>query len=180
MQRDALLGGHFRLSSGRHSARFIQKFRILEDPKLVESVASALVGAAREFSPTVVVSAAVGGIILGYEVARQLGTKAIFVEKEAGVAMLRRNFSLEPADRALVVEDVVTTGGSVREVIDVVLARGAAVAAIAVVVRRAPIDFGYPTIVLLELPLASYDPPRCPLCAAGEPISEPGSRFVRT
>ena len=123
--RGAILSGHFRLSSGRHSNRFVQKFRILEDPPLVERVAAALASAARPLAPTVVVSAAVGGIVLGYETARQLGTLGIFVEKENGVPALRRGFALGPDDRAFVVEDVVTTGSSIHEVIDVVRARGA-------------------------------------------------------
>jgi len=178
VQRDALLAGHFRLSSGLHSARFIQKVRILEDPTLVEPVARALAGAARAFTPTVVVSAAVGGIVLGYETARQLGTKAIFVEKEAGVAVLRRNFSLEPSDRALVVEDVVTTGLSVREVLDVVRSRGASISAVAIVVQRAAADFGVPPVALLDLPTVSFAPDDCPQCEAGEAITEPGSRFI--
>ncbi|GAC1391686.1 MAG: orotate phosphoribosyltransferase [Vulcanimicrobiaceae bacterium] len=174
--RGALLDGHFKLSSGRHSNRFVQKFRILEDPKLVEIVAREIAAVFADTKPTVVVSAAVGGIILGYEVARALGTKAIFVEKEENVPKLRRNFSLEPGDRALVVEDVVTTGGSVREVLDVVKSRGAIVAGIGVIVQRAPADFGVRTHPLLALPIESYEPENCPQCKAGEPITDPGSR----
>jgi orotate phosphoribosyltransferase len=174
--RGALLEGHFRLSSGRHSARFVQKFRMLEDPRLVEEVASAIAVRARALEPTVVVSAAVGGIVLGYEVARQLGTLAIFVEKESGVPTLRRGFRLGPNERALVVEDVVTTGLSVREVIDVVQASGAAVAGVALAVRREPVDFGLPTIALLDIPVESYDASECPLCARGVQLSDPGSR----
>ncbi len=176
--RGALLDGHFRLSSGRHSNRFIQKFRILEDPATVSAIAAEFVRQAAPFEPTVVVSAAVGGIVLGYEVARQLGTKAIFVEKENGVPALRRGFALGPGDRAFVVEDVVTTGGSVREVLEVVRARGAQTVAVGVIVRRQPIEFGPPTIVLLELPVVSYDPADCPQCMEGEPLTEPGSRFL--
>src|SRR5580704_7221152 len=97
--RGALLDGHFRLSSGRHSAKFIQKFRILEDPKLVEPVAREIAAVYIHEKPTVVVSAAVGGIVLGYEVARALGVKSIFVEKENGVPRLRRGFTLTPEDR---------------------------------------------------------------------------------
>ena len=174
--RGALLEGHFLLSSGRHSDRFIQKFRVLEDPRLVEPIARAIAEAARAYTPTVVVSAAVGGIVLGYEVARQLDTLALFVEKEGGVATLRRGFALGPADRALVVEDVVTTGLSVREVLGVVRASGAAVAAVAVVVRREPVEFGVPTVALLDLPVRSYEPAECPLCAQGAALLEPGSR----
>ncbi len=176
--RGALLSGHFRLSSGRHSDRFVQKFRLLEDPRLVEFAARELARRALPLAPTVVVSAAVGGIVLGYETARQLGTLAIFVEKEQGRPTLRRGFALGPGDRALVVEDVVTTGGSVREVVEVVRAHGAAVAGIGVVVQRAAADFGLPAYALLDLPIASYEPEQCPQCAAGQPLTEPGSRFL--
>lgn len=175
-ERGALLQGHFRLSSGLHSARFVQKFRILEDPALVEPIARELASAFAEASPTVVASAAVGGIVLGYEVARALGVKAIFVEKENGVAVLRRGFALAPSDRALIVEDVVTTGGSVREVIDVVRASGAAVAGIGAIVQRAGVDFGVPFRALLDVPIASFEAAACPQCARGEAISDPGSR----
>ena len=178
--RGAILNGHFRLSSGRHSSVFVQKFRVLEQPVLVERVAQELAARARELTPTVVVSAAVGGIILGYETARQLGTLGIFVEKENGVPTLRRGFALGAGERAFVVEDVVTTGGSVREVLDVIRAHGAHVAGVGVIVRRAPIDFGVPTTALLDLPIGSFEPEHCPQCAAGEPITEPGSRFLRS
>lgn len=175
-ERGALLSGHFRLSSGRHSDRFIQKFRILEHPPLVEAVAEKIAAAFKDAKPTVVVSAAVGGIVLGYEVARQLGVDAIFVEKENGVATLRRSFSLRPGDRALVVEDVVTTGLSVREVIDVVRKHGAEVAGVGVIVQRGEAGFGVPTCALLQMPLESYDPQECPQCRAHQPIDDPGSR----
>lgn len=175
-QRGALLDGHFRLSSGRHSDRFIQKFRILESPPLVEQVARAIADAFRDAKPTKVVSAAVGGIILGYEVARQLGTDAIFVEKENGAAMLRRSFHIEPSDRVLVVEDVVTTGLSVREVINVVRSYEATVVGVGVIVKRGEADFGVPTHALLDLPIVSYAPDECPQCKNGEPITDPGSR----
>ncbi len=177
-ERGALLNGHFRLSSGRHSDRFIQKFRILEDPVALEGIGEQLAVLARSFKPTVVVSAAVGGIVLGYEVARQLGTKAIFVEKENGRPVLRRGFALGPGDRAYVVEDVVTTGGSVREVLDVVRERGAEPVAVGVIVRRQPIEFDVPTLALLDLPVVSYDPADCPQCMEGQALTEPGSRFI--
>lgn len=176
--RGALLEGHFALSSGRHSNRFIQKFRILEDPALVEPVASAIAQAFRDAAPTVVVSAAVGGIVLGYEVARALGTKAIFVEKEGGVPVLRRNFRLTGDDRALIVEDVITTGGSVREVLAVVRARGALPVGVGAIVRRGQADLGVPFHALLEMPIVSYDAADCPQCRAGEPLSDPGSRRI--
>lgn len=175
-QRGALLEGHFKLSSGRHSPRFVQKFRVLEDPSIVEPVARQIAGHFRDAHPTVVVSAAVGGIILGYEVARALGTKAIFVEKEGGVPKLRRSFSLDSSDRALIVEDVVTTGGSVKEVLDVVRAAGATPVGVGVIVQRGEADFGVPTYALLDMPIVSFDASECPQCEAGEPITDPGSR----
>lgn len=174
--RGALLEGHFKLSSGRHSNRFIQKFRILEDPAIVEPLAREIAAAFANEKPTIVVSAAVGGIVLGYEVARALGTKSIFVEKEQGTPRLRRSFRLEPSDRALVVEDVVTTGGSVREVLDVVRSSGAAVVGVGLIVARGPAEFGVKTFGLLELPIESYDPQDCPQCAAGQALTDPGSR----
>ena len=177
-QRGALLKGHFRLSSGRHSDRFVQKFRILEDPVLLEPVARAIAGRFRASSPTIVVGAAVGGILLAYEVARQLESKAIFVEKENGVPALRRGFALSPNDRALIVEDVVTTGLSVREVIEVVRGSGAEIVGIGVIILRGKGDFGLTTHALLELPLESYDERECPQCRDGEPLTDPGSRRV--
>jgi orotate phosphoribosyltransferase len=174
--RGALLDGHFRLSSGRHSNRFIQKFRILEDPKIVEQVAREIANAFADSKPTIVVSAAVGGIILGYEVARALGTKGIFVEKQDGVPLLRRNFHLDASDRALVVEDVVTTGGSVKEVLDVVRKTGANVVGVGVIVQRGHADFGVPTHALLNMPIVSHEAGECPQCKNNEPFIDPGSR----
>jgi orotate phosphoribosyltransferase len=177
--RGALLEGHFRLSSGRHSNRFVQKFRLLEDPRLVERVARALAAEARPLAPSVVVSAAVGGIVLGYETARQLGTFAIFVEKEDGRPALRRGFALGPGDRAFVVEDVVTTGGSIREVIDVVREAGAQIAGVGIVVRRAPVDFGVPTSGAARSPDRVVRAGRAARSARRVSRStEPGSRFL--
>ncbi len=180
--RGALLEGHFRLSSGRHSDRFVQKFRILEDPSLLEPVGRAIAQRFRSSRPTVVVSAAVGGILLGYEVARHLGVKAIFVERENGLPVLRRGFTLSRSDRALVVEDVVTTGLSVGEVIDVVRQHGAQVAGVGAIITRGDAeskgqdDNAIPIQALFELPLRSFAQDECPLCGAGEPLSDPGSR----
>lgn len=175
-KRGALLRGHFKLSSGRHSGTFIQKFRILEDPKIVEPIARGIAEAFAPERPTVVISAAVGGIILGYEVARALGTKAVFVEKEGGVPKLRRDFQLRASDRVLIVEDVVTTGSSVKEVIEVVAACGAAAIGVGIIVRRGESDFTVRAFALLDMPIVSYDPAECPQCAGGESITDPGSR----
>lgn len=174
--RGALLDGHFRLSSGRHSDRFIQKFRILEDPQLVEPVARAIADAFRDAHPTVVLSAAVGGVILGYEVARALGVKAIFVEKEAGAPVLRRGFRLSAADCVLVAEDVITTGGSVQEVLRIAREAGATIAGVGAIVRRGEAEFGVPTIALLDMPIDSYDESQCTQCRERVPIDDPGSR----
>lgn len=177
--RGALLEGHFRLSSGRHSDRFVQKFRFLEDPAFLERVVAALLAKMPALDVTAVVSAAVGGIVLGYEFARQLGTRAIFVEKEGGTPRFRRGFGVAPGERVLVVEDVITTGLSVREVIDVVQAEGGVVAAAAVVVARSVVDVGAPLFALLDLPMESFEPASCPQCATGAPLDEPGSRFLQ-
>ncbi|MDH2910460.1 MAG: orotate phosphoribosyltransferase [Candidatus Eremiobacteraeota bacterium] len=176
VERGAVLEGHFRLSSGRHSDRFVQKFRILEEPKLVAPVAQAIAARFAAERPTIVVSAAVGGIVLGYEVARALGLRAIFAEKEAGVPVLRRGFALGPEDRALVVEDVVTTGGSVREVLELVRAHGATCVGVGAIVARSLPDFGVRFEALLEMPIESFEADACPLCARGAPIIDPGSR----
>ena len=175
-QRGALLSGHFRLSSGLHSDRFIQKFRIFEDPPTAEAVGAALADVLRPYKPQVVVSAAVGGILPGYIVARHLGVRNIFVEKEAGVPTLRRGFTLHRGERAAIVEDVMTTGKSTAEVVDVVRAHGAEVVAIGAVVKRGNATLPYPVNALLELPLDDYTPDACPLCRRGVAVEDPGSR----
>lgn len=179
-RRGALLTGHFRLSSGLHSDRFIQKFRIFEDPPTAEAVGAALADLLRPYHPQVVVSAAVGGILPGYIVARNLGVRNIFVEKESGVPTLRRGFSLQPGERAVVVEDVMTTGRSTAEVIELVQAHGAQVCAVGAVVRRGSAKPSVPLVALLDLPLADYPPDACPLCAQGIPLADPGSRRATT
>jgi orotate phosphoribosyltransferase len=177
--RGALLDGHFRLSSGRHSAGFIQKFRLLEDPAFLELVVAALLAKMPGIAPDVVVSAAVGGIVLGYECARQLGTRAIFVEKVDGKATFRRGFFVAPGERVLIVEDVITTGLSVREVVEVVTDGGGEVVCVGALVQRAPVDLGARLVPLLELAIESFDPAECAQCTAGLALTEPGSRFLR-
>ena len=174
--RGALLSGHFLLSSGLHSDRFIQKFRIFEDPPTAEAVGAALAERLRPFKPGVVVAAAIGGIIPGYIVARNLGVRDIFVEKEAGVPALRRGFTLAPGERVAVVEDVMTTGKSTAEVIGVVESAGADVVAIGSIIKRGNPTFSYPLVTLLDLPLADYGRAECPQCARGVPLQDPGSR----
>ena len=176
----ALLEGHFRLSSGLHSPGYLQCALVLQHPQHAAALGAALADRVRESRPTTVLSPALGGLIIGHEVARALGARAIFAEREDGVLRLRRGFSLTEAERVIVVEDVVTTGGSTRETMQVARAGGAQVlAATAVVDRsggRAALDV--PLHALLQLTLPTYDPDACPLCAQGVPIAKPGSRQV--
>ena len=171
-----MLSGHFLLSSGLHSDRFIQKFRIFENPPTAEAICGALAEQLRKFEPHVVVSAAVGGIIPGYVVAKGLGVRDIFVEKEGGVPVLRRGFTISPGERVAVIEDVMTTGKSVAEVIEVVSGAGGNVVAIGAVVKRGKPALPLPVTALLDLPLNDYTAGICPLCRDGVPITDPGSR----
>jgi orotate phosphoribosyltransferase len=175
-RRGAMLTGHFVLSSGLHSDRFIQKFRIFEDPPTAESVCGALADLMRSSQPHVVVSAAVGGVIPGYVVAKALGVRDIFVEKENGVATLRRGFAISRGERVAVVEDVMTTGKSTAEILDVVQHHGGDVVSIGAVVKRGRVDLPLPVTALLDLPLADYSPEECDLCKRRVPIVDPGSR----
>ena len=172
----ALLSGHFRLSSGLHSDRFIQKFRLFEDPVRAEIVAAALARRLAPAKPNVVVSAAVGGIIPGFLVAKALGVRNVFVEKESGRPALRRGFQLGPPDCAAIVEDVMTTGASTREVIGVVEALGGSVVAVGAIVRRGRAEVGRPVESLLDLPLNDSEPENCRACQEGLPLDDPGSR----
>jgi orotate phosphoribosyltransferase len=174
----ALLTGHFLLTSGLHSDKYVEKFRLLERPDLVTQVCSEIV---RRFSGEkvdVVLGPAVGGIVLAFETARQLGCKYMFAETENGQRVLRRGFALQPGERVLLVEDVVTTGGSVRATLDLALASGAEVVGVAVLVDRGEVPLQLPvrTEVLLRLPLRTFQPENCPLCQQGIPLERRGSK----
>lgn len=175
-RRGAMLSGHFVLSSGLHSDRFIQKFRIFEDPPTAEAVCRALAERIRETNPSVVVAAAVGGVIPGYVVAKALGVRDIFIEKENGNPTLRRGFAIARGERVAVVEDVMTTGKSTAEILDVVSAHGGDVVAIGAVVKRGRVALPIPVTALLDLPLADFKPDECDLCKRGVPLHDPGSR----
>ena len=174
----ALLEGHFRLTSGLHSPRYLQCALVLSDPALAARLAAALGPALASLSPSIVLSPALGGIVIGHEVARVLGVRAIFAERQDGRLTLRRGFSLGPDDRVLVVEDVVTTGGSTRETADVAREAGATVVGAASIVDRSggASDLGVPYHSLLKLSVPAYAPDACPLCAEGLPVVKPGSR----
>ena len=174
----ALLEGHFRLSSGLHSGRYLQSALVLQHPEHAAALGEGIAARTRHLGPTVVLSPALGGIVIGQEVGRALGVRAIFAERQDGKLALRRGFSLSRADRVLVVEDVITTGLSTRETVDVATAAGASVAGAAAIVDRGDNDatLGLPLFALVKLDVPAYQPESCPLCAKGEPVVKPGSR----
>jgi orotate phosphoribosyltransferase len=177
-QSGALLEGHFRLSSGLHSPGYMQSALVLQHPRDAAALGEALGRALEGYGATAVLSPALGGIVIGHEVARALGVRAIFAERQDSRLTLRRGFTLSPEDKVIVVEDVVTTGLSTRETIEVARAAGATVVAAAAIVDRSgdSADLGVPFRALLRISLPTYDPAVCPLCAQGVPVVKPGSR----
>ena len=173
----ALLEGHFRLSSGLHSPGYLQCALVLQNPPSAEALGRALAGKVRHLNVEAVLSPAMGGIIIGHEVARALGVRAIFAERQEGTLTLRRGFALHPGERVLDVEDVLTTGLSTRETIAVARAAGAQVVGAAAIINRSP-EHGLdvPFAALAEYVLPTHQPDTCPMCAAGEPVVKPGSR----
>jgi orotate phosphoribosyltransferase len=176
----AYLKGHFRLTSGLHSPEYLQCALVLQHPEnaalLGEELASRL---ADQGKVDVVASPAIGGLIIGHEVARHLGARFIFTERDATNAMvLRRGFSVEAGETAVVVEDVVTTGGSSREVIEVLRGAGVTVSAAGSVIDRSGghVELGVPRVALATLKVIAYPPDDCPLCKSGSPVVKPGSR----
>ncbi len=172
----AVLEGHFLLTSGLHSPLYVEKFQVLQWPEHTATLCAALAERFRDAGIQVVVGPVTGGIILAHEVGKNLGTRAIFTERENGKMTLRRGFAIAPGERVLVVEDIVTTGGSVHEVLEVVKAQGGEVAGVALLVDRSggKADFGVRTEALLTLEVATYQPDACPLCQAGVPITKRG------
>jgi orotate phosphoribosyltransferase len=177
-QSGALLDGHFRLTSGLHSSGYLQCALVLQHPVNAASLGAAVAEVVRSRGVTVVLSPALGGIVIGHEVGRALGVRAIFAERQDGRLQLRRGFTLDTSDRVLVVEDVVTTGGSTRETLDVARGAGATPVAAAAIVDRSDTetDLGVPFSALLRIRLPTYQPDECPLCAQGLPVVKPGSR----
>jgi orotate phosphoribosyltransferase len=174
----ALLTGHFRLSSGLHSDRYLQCARLLMFPDRAEAAGRALADKLREFGPRVVVSPALGGIIIGHETARALGVPFLFAERQDGAFALRRGFRLEPGEKIAVVEDVFTTGKSTREVVEKVLAAGGSVVAAGSIVDRGLPSGALPVPwrSLLALSVPSWPEKECPLCRKAVPLETPGSR----
>ena len=179
----ALLEGHFELSSGLHSAVYVQCAQVLQYPDLAEKLGGLLSERFGDKGIEVVVSPALGGVVVGHEVARALGTRAVFAERQAlrdgsRKMMLRRGFKINRGEKVLVVEDVVTTGGSTKEIMDIVREVGGDIVGVGSVIDRSSgkADFGVYTKTLLSLDIKTYDPENCPLCSQGIPLVKPGSR----
>jgi orotate phosphoribosyltransferase len=181
-EREALLEGHFLLSSGLHSPRYLQCARVLMDPELASRLGRALAEALGPClsgaGPRAVVAPALGGVLVAHEVARAFGCRGLFTERLDGEMVLRRGFRLEPGEPVVVVEDVITTGGSTREVMGAVRRAGARVLAVGSLVDRSggAADLGVPRASLLEMEVPTYPASECPLCAQGSRPEKPGSR----
>jgi orotate phosphoribosyltransferase len=178
----ALLEGHFRLTSGLHSSGYLQCALVLQHPEHAEALGRAIAERVRRLGPkpTLVLSPALGGVIIGHEVARALGVRALFAERQDGALTLRRGFVIAENDRVLVVEDVLTTGGSTRETMQVARACGGQVVGAGAIVNRSggTAQFEVPFASLLDVDLPTYEPDKCPLCEQGLPVVKPGSRPV--
>jgi len=174
----ALMRGHFRLTSGLHSDVYLQSALVLQYPESAASLGQALAEAFRDVAVTTVLAPAIGGILVAHEVARALGVRALFTEREGGVMTLRRGFALAPGERCLVVEDVITTGGSTREVIECVERHGAVVMGVGSLIDRSGGGATFPVrrAALATVSATTWPPDACPLCRAGGQAIKPGSR----
>ena len=177
-KRGALLRGHFRLTSGLHSDIYLQSALVLQHPEDAAALGEGLAAAFRADRVHTVLAPAIGGILVAHEVARALGVRALFTEREDGVMRLRRGFTLGPGERCLVVEDVITTGGSTREVVQCVEALGGVVVGVGSLIDRSggTVAFSVKRVALATVSAATYPPESCPLCQSGSPAIKPGSR----
>ena len=173
-----MLEGHFRLSSGLHSPGYLQCALVLSQPREAEALGAALGKLVRALGAQTVMSPALGGVVIGQEVGRALGVRAIFAERADGALTLRRGVALDPGEKVLIVEDVVTTGGSTRETMEVARAAGAVVVGACAIVDRSGGKQGLdvPFHALLPMDVKTYQPDDCPLCKQGIPVVKPGSR----
>ncbi len=180
VKHGAILEGHFLLTSGLHSGMYVEKFQVLQYPKATERLCEGFAEKFKDEKIDVVIGPVTGGIILAHETAKHFGTRAIFAERDNGRMTIKRGFEIKPGERVLVVEDIVTTGGSVMEVIDVVKEWGGIVAGVAILVDRSggTVDFGVPAKALLTLDIKTYASAECPLCKQGLPLVKRGSRKV--
>lgn len=169
--------GHFKLTSGLHSKQYMQCAKVFEQPKNAEKLVTALKKSLPSNIDTVI-APAIGGICMGYELAHTLGSRFIFAERQNGQMTLRRGFKLSPGERVLIAEDVVTTGGSVKEVLEIAREAGCDPIGVTALVDRSngSVDFGIPFYPLLKMEVAAYQPKECPLCQQGMAIDKPGSR----
>jgi orotate phosphoribosyltransferase len=174
----ALLEGHFVLSSGLHSSVYLQCAIALQSPVVASSFGAAIADQYRNAQIETVASPAIGGLVIGYEVARQLGVRFLWTERENGVMTLRRGFTVSPEEKVLVVEDVITTGGSTRDTIQALTSAGAKVAGAASIIDRSggAAEVGVPRISLATLNVPALSPDKCEACRRGEPAVKPGSR----
>jgi len=175
----ALLEGHFLLSSGRHSPVYLQCALVLQDPRTAEDLCSRLARSFADAQIDTVLAPAIGGIVVAHEVARALGCRALFAERQDDRMTLRRGFALRPGERVLLVEDVVTTGGSLREIQDLARRAGAEIVAVAALVDRTSgrdPGFGMPLEALVTVDVPNHPPEDCPECRKGLPVVKPGSR----
>lgn len=181
-ENQALLTGHFLLTSGLHSSRYLQCALVLQHPRVAEKLCAALAAKAQMDSKLgqidLVIAPALGGVIVAHEVARALGVRALFTERQEKVMTLRRGFSIQPGERCFVVEDVVTTGGSTREVMDLVAQHGGTPVAAGSLIDRSggSVDLGVPRYALAVLEVPTYNPEDCPMCKDGSTAIKPGSR----
>jgi len=179
-RQGALLEGHFRLTSGFHSDRYLQCALVLQDPQLAATLGKALAEMLlkEQDKPHLVIAPALGGILVAHEVARAFGVRGIFAERQDGTLKLRRGFTINPGERCFVVEDVVTTGGSTIETMKVVRQYGGIVSAAGALIDRTggKTDLGVPRVALAVLDVPMYPPENCPLCKAGSQAIKPGSR----
>lgn len=174
----ALQQGHFRLTSGLHSPEYFQCAKVLQFPQYNEILSGEIARHFFDWKVELVVAPAIGGIMVGQEVARQMRVRGIFAERENQAMSFRRGFEVKPAERVLVCEDVVTTGGSVQEVVDLVKQAGGVVVGVSSIVdrSRSPVNFGSQFFSLLKMEVPVYQPDACPLCKGNMPIVKPGSR----
>jgi len=174
-----LMMGHLLYTSGRHGEKYFEKARILQNPAYVTEIMGHLAANFKDDNIDIVIAPAVGAVILGFELARQLGKACLFTEREDGKMALRRGFVIPKGARVLVAEDVITTGGSVQEVIDIVKDHGGILAGVALIVDRTggALNLGAKTVAAYTTAAASYAAADCPICAAGNvPLQKPGSR----
>ena len=177
IKTNAIMEGHFLLTSGLHSPHYLEKFNVLQHPEYTEKLCQAMAEKFKDQNIQTVVGPVTGGILLAHETGKALGTRAIFTERENGRMTFRRGFGLQPGERVLIVEDIVTTGGSIKEVIDVVKAHGGIPVAVSMLVDRSggKASFGdVPCTALLHMNVETYKPEECPLCKQGIPMTKRG------